>query len=780
MIRHYLQSTLKIILKNKIPMSISILGLSISFCLSLLIFSHIWQENQMNHYGKASKNLYFMEFKNSYFDYATLRLITNGFTEIESISGVNSFSRGLNNIEYRQMESNSKTISVDSNYLSYVPLPLVKGSSKNPLNHKRSILITSTLANKLKFIPDSIGSQITLTNLANGKRSNYTVDGIINDTLNKSIVKAEIYLPHNYSRMDPYQMGYMNLVKTTTYLNAKEITALEDKITDNFIDFATKKGIKADFLSQGDIKLIPFENYYFEGKLGGFRKAKKNSLDTYLIVGILLLVIGSINFITTNSYITRKRSKEIGLRKTLGAKPFDLFKQAIIDSIIISLLALIIAIIILLFFTPILKQWLIGINISYFKQIPTAILLISPFVAALNGLIAAIYPGVILTQVKPIDVLNRATVINSKSLGRRKLVNIFQYAITCMMIYLAYITAYQTYHLSVRPLGYDVRNAVCFLDYHEMKKTIRKLEVDLLQSPHIEKVSFGQEIPGTFRNILRTKIDSKEINIRYAAVANNFLDFFEIPLLEGRNLEQEDYNTKKKYAIVNQQVANFFQEESPIGQKVGGYQVVGIMKDFINKRKSANLEPCMITTNRKSEHLNRVVVKFKEGHFKNGMDYLKVIFHKYGVDAGIKIRQLEKPQDFAALKKSKELKTLIVFTIIALLLSCSGLFSMASFYGEAKKKEISIRKINGASSGQIFFAVLKNYLWLILISNIIAIPTAIYLSDRWLNQYSYRVDHEWWVAGAVLVSSGIIALLMVSYQSIKVSVLNPLEFLRRS
>ncbi len=670
---------------------------------------------------------------------------------------------------------------VDSNFLQVFSFPLIEGNPKTVLNDPYSIVLTEQLATKLfGKKEEAVGKIIRINNTDNLK-----VSGILKDLPNNTQFDFEYLIPWSYLRKTGGDDDNWGNTSTTTYVLLKPnatLASVEPKI----------KWLQQKYYDKGketgwQLFLYPINRWHlFSNFENGYESDSGRIVfvKLFAVIAVFILLIACINFVNLSTARSEKRAKEVGIRKVIGAQKLSLIMQFIGESVLLALIAGVIAILI------------VQISLSGFNQLTQKALFI-PFgsfyfwLAAMGfvfftGLLAGSYPAFYLSSFQPVKVFKGSFRKESALIDPRKVLVILQFTFAIILIICTIIVKQQIDYAKDRQTGYDRNSLVYFYLSDLIEKNYPSLKNDLLQSGVAKSVTktsapltqswsdgWGQEWEGRDPN---DKTDFRRYNEDGELGKTAGLQF-----ITGRDIDVQTYPTDSLAMILNESALKVMKFKNPIGQivKDNGKQwhVIGVIKDFILESPYQEIKPMLIYGPKSWFSIFQIKLNDKNSLEKN-LKATEAIIMKYDPAYLFICNFVDK--DYAVKFEDEKRAGILasLFAGLTIFISCLGLFGLATYMAEARKKEIGVRKVLGASVMNIAALMSKDFVMLVIISLIIASPVAWVAMHKWMESYSYRINISW----VVFIVSGLLAILIalftVSFQSIRAAVANPVNSLR--
>jgi putative ABC transport system permease protein len=804
MFQSYLKIALRNLFKNKLHSSINIGGLIIGFTIGISILLVVYYQFTYDRFHTNQKKLYqaYQIFNNQ-----DGQDLVNSFSiaaapvyksEVAGIQGITRFVDGGNHIEYQGKDRQIPVTLVDEDFFSMFSFPIVSGNRTNPLKNLADIVVTEDAAKKIFGNEDPLGKTVKAS--VDGKMQMLIVSAVVKNTLSSSInfqVLTRIENRPNYTTEknnwgDRSPLMFLELKDGVTQLQVEnQLKAVDKKYVPDWYTDMIKKGAKPD--SRGDLlatRLLPIAEMHFSTRVNGHHAVSYSQIITVLTVGLFILFIACFNFININLANAFTRSKEIGLRKCLGAGKERLFVQLWVESFLVCFIAFLISLLFVnIFLHSVRGLEQIRLPLSTVIWKPGFILLILVLLFFVSG-IAGGYPSWLMIRFNVVDSLKGRMMMSRKN-GLRSSLIVVQFAIACIMISCTLIIYRQYQYLQNADLGIK-KDYVISVPLHQPEKgreIIEKLRTRLAADPHILSIT-GSNINmgrGSDHRTVKSSSDftykEKQIHSNFASVDFDYLKTFGLRPVEGREIDNSFEADTLNNIMISESVARQMNEKNPVGKVIGadssfaGWRVVGVFPDFHLYTMEEEIEPLSLTFS-KNAALNYCFIK------TTGQNPVAIM-------EGIKkqMNEVEPGQDFTGTFIDENIsnwydteKSLsVLFSIaagIAILLSCSGLLAMVMLIVQQRVKEIGVRKVLGASVENISLMISRDFVWLVFIAVLIATPISWLAMSKWLQDFPYRIRIESWMFVVVAVAALLISLLTISIHTIRAAMQNPVKSLR--
>ena len=502
------------------------------------------------------------------------------------------------------------------------------------------------------------------------------------------------------------------------------------------------------------------------------------------MAGIFVLLLACINFMNLSTARSEKRAKEVGIRKTLGSGRPQLIRQFFSESILVSFIALLLCLLIVQLLLPFFNQ-ITNKNMTVLWS-NSLFWLVAITFCLVTGLIAGSYPAVYLSSFKPIKVLKGRFKAGRLASLPRKLLVVFQYSISVTLIIGAIVVFRQINYAKDRPLGYESDGLIeIYMSTPDLRKHYEALRADLLNTGVVTELSQSNnkivdDYGGTTNVSWRGKSPDMRPLLIAGSITHDYGKTVGWTVVEGRDFSK-NYSTDTTAMIINEAAMKLMGFNAPLDEfvKFNGkdYKVVGVVNNMIKGSPFEAVKPSFYTIN--LNDLSVINIKLSaNSSTRDALAKIENVFKKYNPAAPFEYSFADEQYAAKFANEQRIGKLAGFFAAFAIFISCLGLFGLASFVAEQRKKEIGIRKVLGATIAGVWQLLSGEFLFLVLIAVLIASPIAWYIMHQWLENYEYRTQIAWWIFGAASLSALIITLLTVSFHAIKAALANPVKSLR--
>ena len=785
MIKNFFKIAWRNLLRSKGFSAINIAGLVVGMASAILILLWIQNEVSYDQFHEKKDRIYEAwnraEFSGELNCWNTTpkvlaRTLEKDLPEVEAAVRVDWGSNFLFTVGDKKLTVRGSM--VDSNFLQVFSFPLLQGNPALVLKDMHSIVLTEKLAKKLFGKEDAMGKIIKIEN-----KENFTVTGILKDLPNNTRFRFEYLMPWAYKRFVGDDDENWGNNSTRTYVLLKPNATLAS--------VAPKVKVMKQRYARDEPKwemfLYPISKWRLYSSFtngvedGGGRIT---FVRLFAIVAAFILLIACINFMNLSTARSEKRAKEVGIRKVVGAQKLSLVGQFITESVLLSLIAGLIAIIVV-------QCSLGGFNKLTDKQLyvpyanPWFWLLGLAFVL-FTGLLAGSYPAFFLSSFKPVKVLKGTFKKAQALVTPRKVLVVLQFTFAIVLIICTIIVKQQIDYARDRQTGYNRNNLVYHHFTGDIEKNFELIRNELLSrgvAASITKTSapiteswsdgWGQEWEGKDPN---DKTDFFRYNADEGLGKTAGLQF-----IQGRDFDLKKYPTDSTGMIINESSLKIMKFKDPLGKIVKDngtdWHIVGVIKDFILTDPYQPTRPMLIAGGK--AWFNVMLIRFNPNNpTDKNLKAMEAIFRKYNPEYPFEYKFVD--EEYARkFEDEKRIATLSgLFAGLTIFISCLGLFGLAIYMAESRVKEIGVRKVLGASVTGLATLLSKDFLKLVLISFALASPVAWWAMHTWLSDYPYRISIQWWVFAMAGLLSVLIALATVSYQAIRAALANPVKSLR--
>ena len=660
----------------------------------------------------------------------------------------------------------------DPFFFEMFDFPFVKGDAVTAFKELRSLVITENLAMKYFGSENPIGKTISLNN-----STDYTVTGVIQEVPSNSHLQFDYVRPFELFSTSGRDLNNWGDVSFYTYVQLQKGSSIEN------VNNKLKALVEKEDPAHNLYYLQPLTQIHLHSKFNFDFGTHGNIMYVYIFTAasLFVLLIACINFMNLATAKSGIRAKEIGMRKVVGAKKSDIIKQFYSESILSSLFALVLAVILVLLLLPAFNN-LSGKELTFGLLENTRLLIGLLAIAVFTGLLSGSYPALFLSAFQPIKVLRGTLKSGAKGSVFRKILVTTQFSLTIILIIGTMIISNQLSHIRGINLGYDGEQIVVLPLRGIEAENFKSIKRELLQTPGVANITTTSSLPtnigsGTSGAEWEGKDPEVRIQMQISAVDFDYLDTFKMEMAEGRFFSRE-FPTDVSNVVLNEAAIKAMGMESPLGKQFRSWskgQIIGVVKNFHYKSLHTEIEPLILLMN--PEYISYACIRINTENVSGTIGFLEDTWKKFVPNFPFEYSFLDERLDNLYRAEERMGQVFKYFTLLGMFIACLGLFGMASFSAEQRTKEIGIRKILGASVPNVVSLLSKEITKLVLISNLIAWPIAYFIMNRWLQSFAYRTKIGIWVFLGSAVIALAIAFLTVSYQSTKAALINPADAL---
>ena len=816
MLKNHIKVAIRNLFKQKEYAFINILGLSIGMACCLLIALFVADEYSYDNFHRDGDRIYRMALERKYPDHSTFyavvphsfsEVMVQDFPEIEAVCKLNANNA---DVIFRYEDENGdekifeeeRFFHADSNLFNFFTIRLLKGNPAEALVKPNTIVITDSAAARYFGDRDPIG-EVLKTDFAE-----YAITGVCEDIPDNSHFKFELvgswlslpfsenlnYLAFSactYLRLAPQASPDALEQKFPQMVANYAAAQVEERLQISFQDYvAAGNGYRYFLQPLRDIHL----RSHLEAELGNNGDIKV--VYIFISIAIFILVIASINFMNLATARSADRAREVGVRKVMGSDKQQLIKQFLSESLVISFISLVLALAVVTLTLPFFNQ-LFNNNIKLdLLEGPFVLPAILSF-TVLVGLLAGIYPAFVLSSFNPVNVLKGKLIHSSKGSWLRNGLVTFQFFISIVLIAGILVIYQQMEYLRNKNLGYDKDHVMIIDRSVALGENWQAFGKEILNLPGVKKVGHANTMPGSpssffFGIQFQPKGVQDVLTTKGFIVDDHFMDVMDLELVQGRAFSPDTEDSLS--IILNQSAVKTLGIDNPVGAQLvtkGNnpfaapdaevvYTIVGVVKDFNFQSLRDEISPLAIMNPGRENPINfgSIAVKISPENINQTINAIENKWSSIAENEPFRYSFLD--EDLLANYRAEQnsSKLLTIFTGLAILIACIGLFGLAAFISQQRTKEIGVRKVLGASVFGVVVLLSKDFTKLVLVAFIVSIPVAWYFIDQWLQNFAYSVNISFWVFIIAGLIALIIALLTVSYQALKTAILNPVNSLK--
>ncbi len=807
MIRNYFEVAVRNLFRNKTTSFINIFGLAVAFSCSLLIYLYITDELSYDRYNKNADRIYRItrEFLSpdgsEYLHLGHLgppfgSLLKNDFPEFQQVARTLE-SRVLTS--FQESPDQVKSLFVDNAYAAEPSLfkiftfRILEGDPLKTFDEPYKIILSQETAKKLFGDRDPLGKRLKIYNAWDGEvtgvfrnlpaESFWHPDMFISfSTLNDSTIYGRKGLENNWGNN-----SFGTFVLVNKSFDAAKVTSRFPAFLDSHMPLKDYGPTPSKFTR---LYLQKVTDIHLHSHLDSEEEANGSITNVYMmgVIGLFILLIASFNFINLSTARASRRSKEVGIRKVTGADKKQLIAQFISESVIISLVSLVISLVISYFGL----QWLNGFTgktLHVFNISHSILFAGLAFFAILVGILAGLYPAFIMSGFKPALIIKGQTSAGTGKSGLRKGLVITQFALSIMLIAATAITYQQLNFLNKSDLGYDKDQVITIPYYDDLVNNYDAFYHDLVSQSYIGDVTRSSRIPtgrllDSMGNGKVQKGDSmvlSDVTIKNIRCDDDFFNTYSIPFVAGRDFSKSIKTDDSLSFVLNESAVKMLgltnDQILTRDFQYGGIKgrVIGVVKDF---HFESLKEPIVPVVFKPSHYYNRISIKITGKDMHQALAYIGKEWEKYVPDYPFEYTFISERYKNLYQSEEKQGELFTIFSCLAIIIASLGLFGLATFNALQRVKEIGIRKVLGASVTQILSLLSREMMFLILVANILAWPVAWYVMNKWLAGFAYHIH----ISLMIFILAGIIALIIalatIGFRTLRAAMANPVNSLR--
>ena len=669
----------------------------------------------------------------------------------------------------------------DPDFFEMFTFPFIQGDVQTALSNPDSFVLTEEMAAKYFGTENPLGKTLNINN-----EYDFTVTGVIKNIPHNSHLQFDFLA--SFVRIEDFERAWAVLDNWTlsgfaTYVQLDK-NASRVELTDKIANYLQKHVQESkDIIYLQSLKDVHLFSSHIQFGMEG--QGDIRYVYIFSIVAFFILVIASINFMNLATARSSNRVKEVGLRKVVGAKRAQLIRQFFCESVVMAFCSLILAVVLVELFLPVfinLSGKQLSLDFTSHINILSAIVLLT----LITGFLSGSYPALFLSSLRPVKILKGISKTEGQGYLFRRILVVSQFSLSILLIICTVVVSHQVGFMRNKKLGFDKEQVAYFPIRDELVQRYESLKSELLKNTGIKNVTVSSNLP-TSGVILTTdkvtwegKNPEEVVVLEVTSAGYDFTETFNMEMVKGRSFSKEFSSDEEEAIVINETAEKIIGIEDPVGKQLvfgeSAVTIIGVVKDYHFKSLHSEIEPLVLAI---VPSLYRYVfVKLDAADIPNTLINIESTWKSFFPDTPFEFHFLDEAYE-KLYRSEQQMGTLFnSFTILAVFISCLGLFGLASFMAEKRTKEIGIRKVLGASVIGIVALLNKQFAKWVLIANVIAWPVAYYAMSRWLQGFAYRINLGIWIfALAAAIALGI-AVVTVSYQSIKAALANPADSLR--
>ncbi|MDY7393878.1 ABC transporter permease [Aureibaculum sp. 2210JD6-5] len=810
MYKNYLKIAWRNLKKQPFFTFLNTFGLAIGMAGGILISLYIYDELSFNKMFADADRIYRIdadikfggaEIETAQTAAPMAKALQNDFSQVEST--VRFRTQGSMLVRKNETEDNSKELNttfVDSSFFDMFGIKLLAGDAKSALTEPNTLVLTKTTAEKYFGTNNAIGQSLILNN-----DDTYTVTGVMGNLPKNSLLRDyTVFMAmtgHEASKEDNW--GGNNFQTFIKLIPAANVNTMHEPIQ-GFLEkymlpWAQKyfPGITAEsFAASGNYiryHIMPLTDIHLYSTRDGGLSANSSIQNVYILsfIGLFLIILACVNFMNLSTAHSLKRAKEVGVRKTLGSNKRDLIYQFLIESGLISLISLLMAVMLSIIVLPLFNE-LSGKSISLPFANPFFWLILL-MVTIILGLFSGSYPAFFMSRFKPGKTLKGGSQTSVGGGNIRNGLVVFQFTISVFLIVSTLVVFQQLKFIQSKDLGFTKDQVLLINDTYAAGRQIDAFKEEVVRLSQVKSASFSSFLPvpsvrsdsSFFEEGATEQENAIQLDTWY--VDEDYIPTLSMEIIAGRNFDKQR-PTDSTAVIINEATLSVLgmEAEEVLGMRITEdvdlkegnmifYTVVGVVKNFHFESLRENIGALGLFLERSTGTL---AVKLKAGDFKQTISSIETIWNKLAPGQPFSYRFMDDAFNSTYDAEQRLGRIFMIFTILSILIACLGLFGLAAFNAQKRTKEIGIRKVLGASIGQITYRLTTDFLKMVGIAILIAIPIGWYAMNKWLEDFSFRIEISWWILALAAFLAIAVAVLTVSYQSIKAAIVNPVKSLK--
>lgn len=801
MVKHYFLTAFRNTVRNKAFSTINVLGLALGMTCFLLIFLWVANEKGIDNFHTNGDQLYTLYHTtessgNVFGGYSIPHWLaeSNGQRQLvlaeelkenfPEVLYATNYATAYElpwgypcTFQYGDTKYKIRGSSASEDFFKMFSYPLLAGDAESVLSEINNIAISEKMARMFFDQPeDALDKVLRYENF-----KDLVVKAVFKDTDRKSSLQFDYLISWHTTAMGGILTSDN---KWPTYIQLRENvdqTAFAEKLKDyqnNRFQYPDNYRV--------NLGIHPFGDHYLNSSFENGKPAegRMEYVKIFSGVAIFILIIACVNFMNLATAKSLKRAREVGVRKVIGSSRSYLIGQFLGESLALSFISLVLSLV------------LVNLLLPYFndfsgKQMSLPLtdgsywlFLIGITIAA--GLASGSYPALFLSSLKPVRVLKGLTRFSKSALWFRKGLAVFQFSLSILLLIATLVVSRQTNFVQNKHLGYDKENVIYLRIEGDLTTKYALLKERLLTMPGIAMVDRSSEAPHNMGFEMSSPFkwegqqEGEVIGFRPTSVGYDFIDMLGLEVVEGRAFSR-DFATDSAAFMVNETALRLMGMENPLGKKISAWakqgHIIGILKDYHISSLHEEIKPLIVDI-KEDLSFGLIMIKTHPGQTKAALESLELANAEINPNYPLAYEFLD--QEYARLYENEAIISRLsnVFAVLAILISCLGLLGLAMFSAEQRIKEIGIRKVLGASVRSIISLFSKEFVQLVLVSFVIAAPIAWYLMNGWLQSFAYSISLAWWIFAVTGVSALLIALLTVSFQTLRAALRNPVTSLR--
>jgi putative ABC transport system permease protein len=807
MFSNFFKTALRNIFRHKTYVIINILGLAVGFACSLMIFIFVIHELSFDKFNEKYDRIYRLyidgkmgesEFKASWTAAPTAKAFIDEFPEVETAIRMTIWDETLVQVDDRKFIE-SHIAFADSDFFQVFSLPLIEGNPEKALAMPNNIVLTKRQSVKYFGNRSPMGQHIRIGN----DTVLYTITGVMVDIPENCHFDFDMlisFLSHPRANDDFWLSNSF-----TTYVLLKQgasVQSVRDKLPmliKKYVGPQVEKTLGLDleaFAEKGNrygIYMQPLSDVHLNPEIGSEFKQANDRRYIYIFSGVafLILIVAGINYMNLSTARSAKRSREVGLRKVMGSTRSLLIRQFMVESILLTFISLIIAVVMVELLLPVFNNMLqTNLNVGYFSKwyvIPGLILL-----AFLIGILSGSYPAWFLASFVPVRVLYGKLKLGLSNVRLRSVLVVLQFAISIWLILSSMIIYRQIHYMITKDLGFDKEQLLVIRRMEAVNKKIIPFKEEIGKIPGVVSSANSTAIPGYPNNNNGFQIDGRPAENAYLMQVNwvdyDYLKTYRIPIKEGRMFDR-DFPADSSMVIINEEAVRRFALTDPFNTRFiepgktmeerRYHNVVGITKNFHYQSLRMSIDPAVFILKPEGwDWAGYLTIRLNKDNIDQTIAQINKVWNKFTLDEPFQYFFLDQEFEKFYKEEKRTAQIAVAFSILSIFIACLGLFGLTSFATEQRAREISLRKVLGSSLVQIMLLFVREVLVMIAISTIPAWIITYFLMNKWLQNFHYRINMGFEEFFLSFIITLLIALVTVCYRTYRAGTANPAEVLK--
>ncbi len=782
MFRNYLKTAWRHLLRHRAFSFINIAGLAVGMTVCILIFLWVWEELSFDRFHDKAGRICRVNIlaRGRMWPVTAIPLgpaLEKDYPEIESAA---RYSRSSGLLAYQDKKFEENGAYTDPSFLAMFSFPLLKGDPETALSSPDAILITEELAEKVFGREDPVGKHILVDSSLDLR-----VTGVLQDVPSNSSLRFSYLLPFEVfvrSDREPDNFGRFQL-ETFVQLRRNAPRRDAEQKMFSYLD-------SYELFGDPELKLEALTRIHLHG---AFSEGDSRAITIFSLIAVFILAMACLNFTNLSTARASLRAREIGMRKVTGARRQDLIRQFMGESILLSLIAFAAALVLVSLALPAFSS-LSGKELSFRHLQDPRMLVGLPGLALVSGLLAGIYPALLLSSFNPVHILrgvHSTHVLRPARFTLRKVLVVFQFAVTIFLITSTLIISSQLHYIFNTNLGMDREHVIYLPLRGSAGSQYQALKEELLANPRILQVTASDQLP---MEIAHThsgfewdgKEPEDEGEFQRTSVDFDYFSTFGMEITQGRGFSPEYTRDAAQGYVLNEAAVRRIDMDSPVGKRFAAPshnglregKIIGIVKDFHFQPLQTEIRPLVLQIDPQQHNYVFLRIKPEGGDLSSLIGYLEEVWGRFSPEFPFTYRFLDEFFGRMYREEQRTASSFRYFALLAILVSCLGLFGLAAQVSEQRTKEIGVRKVLGASVPEIMRLLSWEFVKGVAFANLIAWPAAYLAMSHWLGNFAYRTDILLWIFPAAAALALLTALMTVSLQTIRAAVTDPVASLR--